>query len=322
MSNLFRDFKFQPHKDLPFRDVSVLDRCRLKKEEDYLALNLTRPNWKLSIVDDDFIWYAWLTDMVKRIKDSDEKNEKCVMILPNPAGIYKRVAYQCNQMNISCRNLIIFTMDEWADQDGNIAPQSYSAGFTNAFFRFFYNELNPELRPKMENIHFPTNQNIDHYSKMIEDEGEADIMYSACGWSGHAAFIDAVPEFGVNGDDVIPVEEWVKMGARISSLHLLTLAQNSLHASFGMSGDIGVVPPKAATIGPRDFVKAKHVFEFHNFLIGNTDISWEKMMSRLVCFGPVTPLVPDSVIQLCNAEVYISQLFAAPINIDSDRQYR
>jgi hypothetical protein len=79
---------------------------------------------------------------------------------------------------------------------------------------------------------------------------------------------------------------------------------------------------EAATVGPRDFINAKHVFEFHNFLIGNTDITWEKMMSRLVCFGPVTPLVPDSQIQLCDAEVYISKLFAAPIQLDSDRQYR
>ena len=322
MSNFCENFKFTPHPDVPFRDVEVLDRVRLTSEKDYLALNETRPNWTLEIVDDEFIWYAWLTDMFKRIKDSDEKDEKCVMILPNPAGIYKHVAYMCNKMNVSCRNLIIFTQDEWADQDGNIAPPDYSAGFTSAFFRFFYNELKPELRPKLENIHYPTNKNITSYSTMIQDAGEADIIYSACGWSGHASFIDAVPQFGCVNGEVPTVEEWTKMGARIADLHLMTLAQNSLHASFGMCGDIAFVPPRAATIGPREFVNAKHVFEFHNFLIGNTDITWEKLMSRLVCFGPVTPLVPDSVVQLCNAEAYISKLFAAPIQYDSNRQYR
>ena len=322
MSNFCKSFRFTPHPDMPFRDVEVVDRVRLTKEEDYLALNETRPNWKLEIVEDEFIWYAWLTDMFKRIKDSDEREEKCVMILPNPAGIYKRVAYMCNKMDVSCRNLVIFTQDEWANEDGVIAPPDYPAGFTNAFFRFFYNELRPELRPKLENIHYPSNENIASYSQMIEEAGEADIIYSACGWSGHASFIDAVPQFGVQGEKIVPVEEWVKMGARISDLHLLTLAQNSLHASFGMCGDVALVPPRAATIGPREFVNAKHIFEFHNFLIGNTDITWEKLVSRLVCFGPVTPLVPDSVIQLCNAEVYISKLFAEPIHYDGDRQYR
>lgn len=322
MSNFCKEFTFKPHPDIPFRDVDVLDECRKKGREDYLALNETRPNWKLEVVEDDFIWYAWLTDMFKRIKDSDEKDEKCVMILPNPAAIYKRVAYMLNECNISCRNLVVFTMDEWADQDGKIAPPGYPAGFTNAFFRFFMNELREDLRPDMKNIHYPTNENIDVYSKMIEDEGEADIAYSACGWSGHSAFIDAVKQFGVDGGHVVPVDEWLKMGARIADLHILTLAQNSLHASFGLAGDLAFVPPRAATIGPRDFVNCREIFEFHNFLIGNTDISWEKMMSRLVCFGPVTPLVPDSLIQVCNAKVYISNLFAEKINYDSDRQYR
>ena len=32
-----------------------------------------------------------------------------------------------NECNISCRNLVVFTMDEWADQDGRIAPESYPA---------------------------------------------------------------------------------------------------------------------------------------------------------------------------------------------------
>ena len=40
------------------------------------------------------------------------------------------------------------------------------------------------------------------------------------------------------------------VGPRICTLSPFTLAQNSLHGSFGMSGDISAVPPKAATIGP------------------------------------------------------------------------
>ena len=58
MSNFCKSFQFTPHRDIPFRDVEVLDRVRLTKEEDYLALNETRPNWRLEIVEDEFIWYA------------------------------------------------------------------------------------------------------------------------------------------------------------------------------------------------------------------------------------------------------------------------
>ena len=46
-------------------------------------------------------------------------------------------------------------------------------------------------------------------------------------------------------------------------------------------------------------------------------------MSRLVCFGPVTPSVPDSVVQLApDVDFYVTELIAAPIQYDSDRQYR
>lgn len=321
MSNFYKNFKFLPHPQVPYRDVDVLDECRQKTAKDYLALNEKFPNWKISIINDDFVWWVWGVDMFERIKRSDERDEKCVMILPNPAAIYKNVAYMINKLNISCRNLHIYTMDEWADQDGNIAPIDYPQGFTNAFFRFFYNEIRHELRPDIKNIHYPTNENIDSYSKMIEDEGEADIAYSACGWSGHSAFIDPVPQFGVNGDDVISVEEWSKLGARVADLQILTLAQNSLHASFGKSGDVAFVPPRAATIGPRDLINCKRILEMHFFKTGSTDISWERLMSRLVLFGPVTPLVPDSLIQLCNADIYICDVIAQDIDYNMVKQY-
>ena len=323
MSNFCENFKFTPHPGIPFRDVDVLDRVRLTSEKDYLALNETRPNWNVKIVDEDWLNWVMVTDMFKRIKDSDDKDEKCVMLLPNPEAYYKHVAYLINTFRVSCRNLVIFTMDEWADQDGNIAPLNYHAGFGNAFFRFFYEEIDPELRPKLENIHYPTNENIAVYSKMLQDEGEADITYSGCGWSGHSAFVDAVPQFGfINGEEP-PLEEWLQMGARVADLHLMTLAQNSLHASFGMCGDVAFTPPRCATVGPRDIVNCKKIFELHNFTIGPTDISWQKLMSRLVCFGPVTPRVPDSVVQLApDVDFYVTELIASPIQYDSDRQYR
>ncbi|MCL6087732.1 MAG: hypothetical protein M1475_04915 [Actinobacteria bacterium] len=321
MSNYFHEFKFEPASWVPYRDVEVLDMCRKKKREDYLELNNKFPNLNVQIIADDFVWWVWAIDMFKRIKESDEQDKKLVMILPNPTPIYANVAYMINKFNINCRNLYTFNMDEWANQDANVAPIDYPQGFMYAFNRFFYSQIKSELRPPKEQCIGPNNKNIKDYSKMIEDAGEADIVYSACGWSGHTAFIDPVPEFGVNGNDVIDVDEWIKMGARIAHLHPLTIAQNCLHASFGKSGDVAFVPPMAATIGPRDIVNAKRVLEMHFFKTGPTDISWERFISRLVLFGPVTPLVPDSLIQLTNADVYICDVIAQAIEIDMQNQY-
>ena len=133
MSNFCENFKFTPHPNVPFRDVEILDKLRMMGREDYLKLNETRPNWNVKIVDGEWLNWVWVTDMFKRIKDSDDKDEKVVMLLPNPAAIYKNVAYLINTFRVSCRNLVVFTMDEWADQDGNIAPLNYAPGFGNCF---------------------------------------------------------------------------------------------------------------------------------------------------------------------------------------------
>lgn len=302
--------------------MEILDKCRMMGPDDYLKLNETNPKWNLRLVDDEWISWIWVTDMFKRIKESDENNTKCVMLLPNPAALYKQVAYLINTFNVSCRNLVVFTMDEWANEDGVIAPPDYPAGFTNAFFRFFYGEIREDLRPPLENIHYPSNENIEYYSKMIEDEGECDIAYTGCGWSGHTAFVDAVPQYGVHDNEVPPLDEWLKMGARVQDLHILTLAQNSLHASFGMCGDVGFVPPRAASVGPRDIYNCKHLMEMHFFSVGSTDISWQRFISRLACFGPVTPLVPNSISQLVESDVLITHNIAKKIELDLDRQYR
>ena len=78
-----------------------------------------------------------IADMVYRMKESDEKDTHCVMILPNPSpAAYQQVALLVNQYKINCRNVHLFGMDEWADQDGNIAPVTYQAGFSYSFMKY------------------------------------------------------------------------------------------------------------------------------------------------------------------------------------------
>jgi 6-phosphogluconolactonase/Glucosamine-6-phosphate isomerase/deaminase len=314
-------FKFKPADWVPYRDVDVLDMCRSKTREDYLKINKEKPNLNVSVVEDEDFWWMWATDMFYRIVKGAEENRKVVMILPNPAPIYSKVAYLINKFHVDCRTLYTFNMDEWADDQGNVAPEDYHAGFMCAFKRFFYTRIDKKLRPPESQCIGPNNKNIKDYSKMIEALGEADVVYMGPGWSGHTAFIDPVPEFGVDGDKVVSVAEWAEMGARIASLHPLTIAQNSMHASFGKSGDVSFVPPKAATIGPRDILKAKTRFEMHFFTTAGTDISWQRFMSRLVLWGPPTPLVPGSVVQLAPSDVFVCETIAKAIETDLKKQY-
>ena len=101
----------------------------------------------------------------------------------------------------------------------------------------------------------------------------------------------------------------------------MTIAQNSLHGCFGASGDLAAVPPKAATIGPKDVLAAKRRFEIHSLTTAGTFVTWQRMISRLVLHGPVTPKVPSSILQLVPTDVYVSETLAAPIEPDWIFQY-
>ena len=85
-----------------------------------------------------------------------------------------------------------------------------------------------------------------HGVQIINDisEGGADIISTSPGWTGHVAFVDPIPEFVGSGD----IEEWLSQPAKIVTLHPMTIMQNSLNGTFGQSGDISNVPPRAATI--------------------------------------------------------------------------
>ncbi len=299
-------FRFKPADFVPYKNKEVLDYCRKLSGED-----LTRhknPDFKIRISENT--GGIWISDMVMRIQRSDLLDEKVVMILPNPCpGIYMAVADAINMHRINCRNVYIFTMDEWADEDGNIAPETYRAGFSYSNKKYFVNRIDPELRMPDKNIVYPTTKNIKDYSKLIEEAGNADICYSGPGWAGHIAFIDPLtPEFACDS-----LDEFLNMGARIVTLNPMTIMQNSLHGVFGQSGDIANVPPKAATIGPLDVKMAKNRLEIHSLTTGGSFSSWQRMISRLILHGEVTPLVPASILQLWKTDVYISPEIAAPI---------
>lgn len=297
-------FEFKIADFVPYKNKEVLERVRKLSGEE--LTKHPNPDFKIQIVDDPTL--VWVSDMIARIVRSDILNEKCVMILPNPCPvIYESVAKAINLHRINCRNVHVYTMDEWADENGNIAPIDFKAGFSYSQLKYFYGKIDEDLRMPLSNIHYPTTKNIKDYSQMLHDEGDADICYSGPGWAGHIAFIDpCIPEFSTN------LDEFLNQGARVVTLNPMTIMQNSLHGVFGQSGDIANVPPKAATIGPLDVKRAKARMECHGLTTCGQFSSWQRMVSRLILQGEVTPYVPSSILQLMKTDVFVSKLIAAP----------
>jgi len=309
------NFNYQPSLHVPFRDTLILEKVRKIKREHIEQHH--NPEYKIKVVPDADLGIFMLFDAFHRIKTASDKGEKLVMIMPNPWPHYRMLAHMLNTFKVDCRNLYTFNMDEYADQDGNVAPESWEYGFGFAFKKYFYHILDKSIRPPENQLHGFTTKNLKDYGKMISDLGEADIVYSGPGWTGHLAFIEPdAPEFKTSS-----MEEWMKMGPRLVTLSPFTIAQNSLHGSFGMSGDLAKVPPKAVTIGPEQVVNAKHRFQLFGISIHGTSTSWQRLIARLVMHGKPTPLVPESVNQLLRTDAFVTETIAMNIEPDWEKGY-
>ena len=307
-------FDFKCADYVPFKDREVCERLRKISGKDLEKHQ--NPDFNIKVMQNPHP--VLIATLFSRIKEASENGKKITLILGNPEPeTYIPLAQLINYFKVDCSKVHLFAMDEWADQDGNIAPETYQSGFAHSMLKYFVYQIDPKLRMPMANVNYPTNKNISYYSDMITDcgEGGADICSSSPGWTGHMAFIDPVPEFLGNKEILTSLDdEYFDQKAKVVKLHPLTVAQNSLHGVFGQSGYIADVPPCAATIGPYDVKNARERIEVHALLTNCTFSSWQRMTSRLVLHGPVTPYVPSSMLQLMKTQVYVSEELAAPFD--------
>jgi len=307
---LYDEFQFKPAPWLPHSQLPLeeLERVRNIKRED---MEYTNENgYSVKVVLDPTL--CMVQDMFYRILKSDLEDKPFSMICPNQwPGAYSAVAEMLNKFNVSCRNVHAFAMDEWADEDGNVAPLTYGAGLGYSFMNHFYGRIREDLRPSEDHWHTFNNENKGDnvYSDMIDEitGGGVDVIYSATGWPGHTAFIDpGCKEFHADS-----MEEFLQLGSRLATQVPLTVCENSLFAPMGGSGDVWAVPPRSATIGPRDVMHAKERVELHNFV--NADgTSWQRMISRLELYGPISMECPASIMRLGKGTCYVSEAIAKP----------
>ena len=324
------DFAFKCADYVPYKDREVCERLRkisgvdLEKHINHW----THPEFNIHVMMNPHP--VLIASLFTEIKDTGARGERCTLILGNPEpDTYIPLARLINMHKVDCKHVHLFAMDEWADDEGNIAPETYQAGFAHSMLKYFWAQIDEELRMPLEQCYYPTTKNIGSYSKMLEDitEGKgANICSSSPGWTGHMAFIDPVPDFMpaevafkkeyLNDKAAMDkyIEEYKKyyltQEARIVTLHPL----NSLHGVFGQSGYMQAVPPKAATIGPVDVLRSRKRIEVHALMTNGTFSSWQRMTSRLVLHGPVCPEIPSSMLQLMPTEVLVSDDLAAPFD--------
>jgi glucosamine-6-phosphate deaminase len=291
------DFDYSLASFISFRDRGACERVRAIRRAD--LADHPNPDFRIRVVDDPAEFYAaFAEDIVSRIRSAAEEGRDFVGIFPvGPMPQYDLAARLINEQGLSCRHVHTFNMDEYANDEGVTAPVSWAGSFQRAMIESFFDRIDPDLRPLEENCHFPTREKIGDYSSMIDALGGADVCYGGIGWCGHIAFWESHLGLEFEGD----LDAYKQAGARLVELHPMTIMQNALH-SFG--GDWSWVPPKANTIGPREILGARHRSFWLDGDLGG-GVSWQRFIARLVAHGPVSELVPGSILQTARTDYTI-----------------
>ena len=292
-------FQFAPAEWLPLQDREMLDRVGLESVENHQGYVYEHPQFNVQVVWDVHNYFA--TDLFHRIRMSDISNEKLVLILPSPENaVFISCVEALNKFRVSCRNVHIFFLYEYANEKGEVAPWQSPYSRSGHFMRYFYNRLDAELRMPMEQIHFWTKENTNTYSDLIAAEGGADVAYTALSWSGGIGAID------YESFPAQTMEEFLAMGSRYVTPMMELLAHDSLRGMFGCSGDIGNVPPCAVTVGPRDLAAARERIDVEYLSACGGNPSLQKYPLKLALLGPICPQNPGSMMRLFPGTCYAS----------------
>ena len=298
-------FTHAPAPWLPLRDMEAVDKAILTDIHQAQGMQFENPDFDVQVVWD--VHNIFVTDLFQRIRLSDMNDQKLVLILPSPENaVFISLTEALNKFRVSCRNVHIFFLYEYANEKGEVAPWQSPYSRSGHFMRYFYDRLDESLRMPLEQIHFWTKDNVNEYSDLIAAQGGADVAYTALSWSGGIGAID--PE----SFPAETMEELMRMGSRLVTPMPEMIAHDSLRGMFGCAGDIGNVPPMAVTVGPRDLLAAREWVDVEYLIACGGAPAHQKFPLRLALFGPICPQNPASLMRLSNCTCYVTQEVAVP----------
>ena len=186
-----------------------------------------------------------------------------------PIGTYKCLVEDYNNGNLDFSEVKSANLDEYCGLD-ETNDQSY---------RYFMNDnLFNHVNIDKANTNVPNGKAEDleaecaRYDALIEELGGVDIQLLGIGHNGHIGFNE-------------PCDEFVK------GTHLVDLGERTILANARFFASIDEVPRQAVTMGIKTIMSAKKVL-----LIANGQD--KKEIVEKAFYGPVTPNVPASILQL------------------------
>ena len=216
---------------------------------------LSRPGFRVVMYDTlEEFYLAEALEYIAAWRQSTADNPAGICGPIGPTEQLPLVARLVNDLALDVRDAHFWGMDEWVDEAGQPVPLDHPLSFARADRELCFNRIRPGLRMPDDHLHFPTGD-LDAYSRSY-DAVRCVVMQGGQGEVKHWAFNDPPKRRPPYADAPPPPEDALKLRARVTDLHPMTVIQN---ARTSGGGQVSLVPTRAATVGPAETWKAEKV---------------------------------------------------------------
>ena len=188
-----------------------------------------------------------------------------------PVGLYKQLIEWYRNGDLDFSGVRTVNLDEY---------KGISRENDQSYYYFMHQNLFDHVNIPAENTHLPDGMEPDsekecrRYEELIQSMGSVDLQLLGIGHNGHIGFNE-------------PADAFDKL------VHCVNLTQSTIEANKRFFASAKEVPRQAYTMGIQTIMRSKKIL-----IIANGE--GKAGIVRDAFFGPITPMVPASVLQLHN----------------------
>lgn len=186
-----------------------------------------------------------------------------------PIGAYKRLVELYEQGDLDFSQVSTYNLDEY---------RGLSHDDVQSYHYFMSDNLFNHVNIDIDNTHVPDGSNPDadaacaEYDRMVEEAGYTDLQLLGIGNNGHIGFNEPDTCFS-------------------KGTHCVDLTESTIQANSRLFDSIDDVPRQAYTMGDQTIMNARMVL-----LVANGEAKAQAVHD--MCFGPISPSCPASILQL------------------------
>ncbi|MEA2710693.1 MAG: glucosamine-6-phosphate deaminase [Phycisphaerales bacterium] len=235
--------------------------------------------------------------MLEEIRRAERDGREATFIVPvGPVDQFPILAERINREHVDLRDVCFINMDEYLSDEDRCIDLDHPLSFRGYMNRLFYDRLNPELAPRVENRVFPDPFDCAAVQKIVDKRGGVDVCFGGIGINGHIAFNEP-PE----PDEEISNDAFAQLATRVLSLTRETRTINSVT----VGGEIAVIPRRAVTVGMKECLAARKLRFYCNR-------PWQSAVVRRALHAPITAACPASFLRThADAEIAVADYVAA-----------